>query len=263
MLKTLLFLLIFSIAVPPAYCKRPESGAADLIGLRIIGDETDEKYDKSVRNRILDNWSAYSPKDDLDSAIAIFTIESSGKIRHVQLQRPHGRPEDIYAAVDAILSTSPVEPVPQTSSGSEYYSGQAPGKILFDQKANQLSVAATTADTENFLNKRTSLRGKAVVLHIIPIDVLKRYPGIFEPQELHGEVNIVSLPLSVFNASLRDTQNHFLPAEELFKEKSLLNFYSDWEAFFNAHRSATKAEIVDMGQKMRRKYSNLTLKAAE
>lgn len=260
MLKALLFLLVLNVAVSPAYSKRPEPDAADIIGIRTISDQTDAKYDESIRHRILDNWSAYSSKDDLDSAIAIFNVESNGKIRDVQLQRPHGRREDIYAAVDAILSTSPVEPVPQTPS-SKMYSGQAPGKILFDQKLNELPVATTTADSENFLKLHPSLRGKIVILHIIPVDVLKRYPGIFQPQELHDEANIVALPLSILNSLFQNNLNHFVPAAGLFKDRAVLNFYSDWEAFFETHTSATKSELVEMGRKMREKYSRLTLKS--
>ncbi|MBV2355416.1 hypothetical protein KUM39_13735 [Streptomyces sp. J2-1] len=49
-------------------------------------------------------------------------------------------------------------------------------------------------------NKHPELKGKVVVHHTIEQQVLKRYPGLFSPDEIHSLENLCGIPKGYINS---------------------------------------------------------------
>ncbi|CAN5277268.1 hypothetical protein BH11CYA1_BH11CYA1_10050 [soil metagenome] len=74
---------------------------------------------------------------------------------------------------------------------------------------------------------------------MIPLDVLTRYPGVIVDSELVRLGNIKAIPIMGLI-----TVDEDVTTRRSLGNTQIVNFFQDWEKFFETHKSPTKAVIV-------------------
>ncbi|MFE5171403.1 MULTISPECIES: putative T7SS-secreted protein [unclassified Streptomyces] len=92
------------------------------------------------------------------------------------------------------------------------------------------SVGSTTNHKykQTFFNEHPQLKGKVVVHHAIEQQVLKRYPGLFSPDEIHSLENLRGIPKGDINSRIH-----------------LSEIRVSWNEFYRTHPNPTRQEVLD------------------
>lgn len=92
------------------------------------------------------------------------------------------------------------------------------------------SVGSTTNHKykQTFFKEHPQLKGKVVVHHAIEQQVLKRYPGLFSPDEIHSLQNLRGIPKGDINSRIH-----------------LSEIRVSWNEFYRTHPNPTRQEVLD------------------
>ncbi|QKV95687.1 RHS repeat protein [Streptomyces sp. NA02950] len=92
------------------------------------------------------------------------------------------------------------------------------------------SVGTATSHNykKTFFAAYPHLKGKVVVHHAIEQQILKRYPGLFKPEEIHSLQNLRGIPKGAINASIH-----------------LSEIRKSWNSFYATHSSPTRQQVLD------------------
>lgn len=95
---------------------------------------------------------------------------------------------------------------------------------------NEASVGHTNNFNykKNFFQAHPDLKGKVVVHHAIEQQVLKRYPGLFSPNELHSVENLRGIPKGDINSKVH-----------------LSEIRKSWNDFYASHPNPTRQQVLD------------------
>jgi hypothetical protein len=89
-----------------------------------------------------------------------------------------------------------------------------------------------------FLEAHPELEGKVVVHHAVEQRALRRYPDVVSPEEMHSLENLRGIPID---------DNYKLHLSDIRKE---------WNRFYDAHKTATKDELLEKASEIDRKYGS-------
>ncbi|WP_438314739.1 putative T7SS-secreted protein [Streptomyces sp. HUAS TT3] len=81
---------------------------------------------------------------------------------------------------------------------------------------------------KTFFNEHPDLEGKVVVHHAIEQQTLKRYPGLFKPEEIHSLENLRGIPKGDINSRIH-----------------LSEIRVSWNEFYNNHPNPTRQQVLD------------------
>lgn len=194
---------------------------------------------EQVRQRICSNYVPMSedyPYADSMNANVRFSL-LSGKINQVKLNLVKKDPETAFSVLEAIYASNPLPP-------AQVYAYSPEGRVRVQETDITLSGKsfgglrpAKPQDGGLLTPVEKYHPRKKLDIHLIPIDVLNRYPGLFSRAEVLGSENILALPTGAL--ILYPDNFHPVPS------KRLMDFFNSWEAFFLAHpKSATRGEVL-------------------
>lgn len=90
---------------------------------------------------------------------------------------------------------------------------------------------------KTFFAKHPHLKGKVWVHHAVPQAVMKRYPGLLTPAEMHALDNLRGIPKGRVNNRLH-----------------LSVLRRQWERFYRNNPSPTKQDLYDFAARMDKRY---------
>jgi hypothetical protein len=95
---------------------------------------------------------------------------------------------------------------------------------------DEASVGSTTSHNykKTFFTAHPDLEGKVVVHHAIEQQVLKRYPNLFTPDEIHSLENLRGIPKGDINSRIH-----------------LSEIRVSWNRFYETHPNPTRQEVLD------------------
>lgn len=163
---------------------------------------------------------------------ASFRVMNSGRIDDVKLSFINKDPESALSLLEAIHGSSPLPPFTDTN-------GDLLRSIEVFLDLDKLQKNSRNGMTEGQRNSAEKLK-----VHLIPIDVVNRYPALFSRSELTGATNLAELPS---NALIVDQDNvHPGPS------KKLMDFFRAWERFFSDHpKGATRTEVLEFKERVK------------
>lgn len=219
-------------------------GVPGIVGRRcgITGPSlSDIEYDKGILRRLQANLQIADSAQGAKSAV-LFHIEKDGAISNVTLY-PSGAIRADLAALEAVLSSSPL-PAPPKTKDLEYYNG-ALGRLDFGEPAVDQAVKV-------FYSAHPKLKGKVGLLHLMPADILHRYPGICDEKEIFGSENLI--PVRLKDISTRRPSNETVSASEFLQGTKLSSFFDEWNRFFRMHPTTTRSELFAEAARLRKAY---------
>lgn len=89
---------------------------------------------------------------------------------------------------------------------------------------------------ETFFSAHPELRGEVWVHHAVEQQVLRRYPDVVQPQQLHSLENLRGIPTAVNN------------------ELHLSALRREWNAFYRTHPEATLEDLLEYATQLDHKY---------
>lgn len=92
---------------------------------------------------------------------------------------------------------------------------------------------------EKYFGSHPDQKERHIAFYRIPLDALKRYPGLFAENELLADGNI---------GIMKATVNSGLSVSEVERLRTI--YLGTWEPFFIAHPSATKQQILEIRDKL-------------
>ncbi|MBA4027132.1 MAG: hypothetical protein C0473_02720 [Cyanobacteria bacterium DS3.002] len=208
-------------------------------------------YHREIEKRIYKNL--VDPNSSLEGrggVIAGFALKKDGKIRDVSIGQSSGKNASDFACFEAILGSSPLSAAPSPENQREqwfridFYESRSP---YFEPAIRKADLTA-----DEFYKNNPSLKARAVPLHLIPLDVLTRYPGIFSETELIGLGNLKAIPIDGLISIDEEATTRRTLGNLKVKE-----FFHDWENFFETHVEPKKADIVSFRDELIKKYSSL------
>lgn len=218
-------------------------------------------YRQATEKRIYKNLT--SPEQTHEpvahkGARATMLIHPDGKIKDVWLSESSGKTAADFACFEAILSASPLPspPVEKEGSSCTYRFTPGPQRETIDfyetNMPKYFHIEKAPFSSNQFFETNPKLKGQFALIHLIPVDVLQRYPGLFTEVELTDLANLKPVPL----------QGLIEIGKDFTTQRFLLNpdvkaFFSDWESFFEIHRSSTKKEVLSFSKTLLTKYPNL------
>ncbi|MGW9080087.1 putative T7SS-secreted protein [Streptomyces kronopolitis] len=102
------------------------------------------------------------------------------------------------------------------------------GKSLPTREEASVGHAASHNYKKNFFEAHPELKGQVVVHHAIEQQVLRRYPGLFSPSEMHSLENLRGIPKGDINSRIH-----------------LSEIRVAWNEFYSSHPSPTRQQVLD------------------
>ncbi|WP_018349385.1 polymorphic toxin-type HINT domain-containing protein [Longispora albida] len=102
------------------------------------------------------------------------------------------------------------------------------GKGIPTREPATVGSAASHNYKETFFKANPGLRGNVVVHHAIEQQVLRRYPGLFSPAEIHSLQNLRGIPKGTVN-----NRAHLSEIRKL------------WNGFYDSHPNPSRKEVLD------------------
>jgi hypothetical protein len=175
----------------------------------------------------MSNWkkeAEFSTGDNLKGTVCVAYDTTTGLIKKLSTEdeAEKGDPQTIGTMVDFFLVQQPAK----NTSGLGYAL-----RVGFVELPKSESLSKIVKLNENIASKAVILRG-------IPASVLKRYPNIFNEDEIFNDKNFRALPL---------------------KQSSVENiraFRQPWIDFFVSHNTATKEQILEVLKSVDEKYKS-------
>jgi hypothetical protein len=202
-------------------------------------------YYKSIQARIYGNLTEY-PASKNTGAIALFSITPEGKIRDCILGLSSDSNTRDFACLEAIYGSSPLPPptqeLVQNSCNTKYRPGTQRAQIDFYETKYPKQFALPTEFKDSALKH---VQGKdkgndVVFLHLLPLDVMNRYPGLFSIDELSSSENVKELSTKgLLGPSAKST------IHKVFANTSIKQFFSNWEDFFCSHPNTTREQLLE------------------
>lgn len=213
-------------------------------------------YFKEIEARAYKNITDYNlPKLGVTSTA--FSITADGKIKDFSIGPSSGNPSADFACAEAIISSSPLPEPPK-----ENYIGHPPKSAINLDKRTQIDFYQTnypkyfqlpisySNTAAPFFDGNESRRNQEVALHLIPLDVVQRYPGLFTTAELSARDNCVGIPIAGLFDEMAGNSAHKVIANTTVKK-----FFASWEEFFASHKAASKEEILHWKKKVAEELS--------
>lgn len=191
------------------------------------------EYDNTVKKRILGNYvaptEAYPHPNGIQATVRILR---DGTIGSVKLMFARRDPEIQFSLLEAIYSCAPFPPVPEYEDGVSKFARDQNFVLDLSKLENLGPALAQTQNVDLPVVKRHPR--DTVTLHLIPLDVLNRYPGVFSRSELLATENLKLLP----KATSLNYTSYPVPS------KNVMSFFKAWEGFFSTHPKASREEIM-------------------
>ncbi len=99
-------------------------------------------------------------------------------------------------------------------------------------------AAESTNYAKNFFDAHPDLKGKVVIHHAIEQQVLKRYPGLVNPGDMHALPNLRGIP------------------KEINNELHLSSIRKEWNDFYEEHPSPTREDLDTYAKYIDDKYGS-------
>jgi len=136
------------------------------------------------------------------------------------------------SSVNTMVSTSKEQRTTQLPSENKN------DRIHTSLEKARFGYASTTNYKKTFFTAYPYLKGQVVIHHAVPQNILKRYPGLVKPEEIHSFENLRGIPRAInddFHASL-------------------LN--SEWNHFYRENPTATKELLLEKATEIDTKYGH-------
>jgi hypothetical protein len=188
------------------------------------------KWGKEFRERVSEDWAPISTTTAKKTTVE--GIEGNGFLYLVRIDKSSGDAQFDFDCLQAVL-------------GAACFSEDNSAGILnryiqsFDSKKAITRTGQLEGINRFFTDHPNDTKDQTLTYYKIPLDVLKRFPGLFSEQELLDTSNIGTIT----NESTNRVGQSAL--------EKLVNVYSGiWIPFFVKHPNATKQEIFDIASKL-------------
>lgn len=196
------------------------------------------EYTRSVQERIFSNYVPVSEDYPHPNGMrANVKVMRDGKISSAKLTFMRKDPDSEFSLLEAIYSSSPLPPVPEYESrGVKFARDQEFTLDLSELKKKSIGQAKPQTPGAGHAVEKLNPK-ETVGLHLIPLDVLNRYPGLFSRSELMASNNIATLS--------KDGLIVYPEAYHPAPSKKLMSFFRAWESFFVDHpEKVTREEVL-------------------
>lgn len=195
------------------------------------------KYQEGYKTKILSNFKS-SPAPE--GFTLLFRVDKSGSLHDASVFDTSHNQHFNLAAIEALLTSFPLV-APPSGETLTSYDNLLPGRVDF--KPEKVEKAKTN---------------KLVQIHLIPLEVLNRYPKAFRREELESSqnklVSTIQLPLPPYKNLPGTSNDHSI---ESVIGKELASFFAAWRDFFSKHKVASKDELTSYGNSLLDKFKNL------
>jgi|GEM_PF-2947292 len=218
------------------------------------------KFDRGVYA----NWSPYTSRLHEGAITLAYSISPEGVVESV-ITAAQGAIEENFGIMDAILSEPSPGKLPKSmiKFDADGKPLKVKGRIEFFSKLVFIAFGSSVfGDTRNFFAARPDLKGKVVIFHALPLSILHQYTGIFTYAELHDTANMrpVSIDKLCSTKPYPRESGYIFPRLTpalLFKDARMLSLYKEWQEYFKAHKTTTRAALLAQRAKMDKKYAAL------
>lgn len=198
---------------------------------------------QAITTGINEVWDCSDPNADNLTEVS-FAIADDGKIYDSTITRWSKNEQFNAECLEAVCSLSPVTPSNSHNGFLEHRT------IRFCKNAQEPRIEPRydASDVKEYLRNHPEPQNtleKFVVVHKIPLDVLRRYPGLFTREELFSSENLIEIKGNVG----RD-----LPNSEGQRQGNpqfvgtIGHLYAFWSDFFAENPKATKEQIIEHAQ---------------
>jgi len=189
----------------------------------------------SLLDAIKRSWDSSEPKSD-DTPMVSVGIGVDGRLYNAVMDRYSANEQFNAECLEAVCGASPVTPTGFHSGNLE------PATLRFSAKENPPRFEGQ--DIKDYLSKHPQPEGemsKFVVVHKIPLDVLRRYPGLFSEKELLSESNLQEIHIGITSPVDKDGNRRNKPTYiDLIN-----NHFGFWADLFLKNPRITRHEILE------------------
>lgn len=254
------FVLAVSLSCTIQNCAAIEDvppGFVDLPGPPHSLDATPtmQKYYDLLNRRIYGNQAStgFIPST---SVILTMRVLPDGRIRDLVLGPSSGDDSTDFACMEAALSVSPFagpeQEIARLNDGKAANAKFVEVHFFKTRYPSYFKIPAEQRSTEEkFFEKNPTYRGKAVAIHVIPLDVTSRYPGLFSLVELSSTENIRAIKTKGLFTSAGGHGRRSLSNPEV------LAFFKAWEDFFEKHASPDKETVIAQKDHLMKQFGGL------
>lgn len=186
-----------------------------------------------LRQRIYDDWAPSKAMPVGKHVDVTYSIASDGKLYDVKLEQSSGDAQLDADCVQAVLGVSAFCPMARLTREGELCHTQ----IYFDSKTR---AGHNNSGISKYFAAHPEQEAEHVAYYRIPLDVLKRYPGLFSEAELFSDSNFFTL-----RDDSTDGPNHGPGLSSAAIARLRYVYQSMWIPFFLKFPSATKQQILD------------------
>jgi len=206
-------------------------------------------YRKSIEEHIYSQ--AWAPQGANDRPIipyrgarARMTIAEDGTLSEVKLLQSSGKDFADFYCLEALLTSSPLPRPPYHSprpAGRRQLNGPLDEVIDFYETSmpDYFQIKPSKFTNEAFFTQHPELKNSAVVLHLLPLSILKYYPDLFTAAELNGSENIKVIPTQ----GLLNYGPDFT-TDRTISNQAIIKFFKNWESFVKGHPVTTRKELL-------------------
>lgn len=185
----------------------------------------------NLRQRVYSSWAPTKQIVGLSNVYVKVSATANGQLYDVCIERTSGDRQLDADCLQAVMGASRSCPIKISVEELDHFS------IKFGSKT---PVGHTHDGISRYFAKHPEYQKDWIAFYRVPLDVLKRYPGLFTEQELLDESNI-----GLIEAIDRD--NPKLP--NWVSERLKFLYQHLWVPFFVSHPSVTREQVLEFKKK--------------
>lgn len=204
--------------------------------------ESDVNYTQVLEKRVKADWYCSFPTPK--AVLVGFLIGDDGKIYNVRVKQSSGDNQVDAECLEAVCGVSPV----QLSPGRRITGDLTAVELTF-HRDDSAEKAADNLAVVNYFKKHPNLQSKYVAIHLIPVDVLKRFPTAFSQDQIRSESN---LRLIAIDGYPHKQGEEWLPSQPHSYSEIIKEVYARWALFFQCNHTPTRQDILKESNKIKR-----------
>lgn len=186
----------------------------------------------NLRNRIYKDWAPSKKLAEEDSVYITISGNAEGKLYDVEIEKSSGDRQLDADCLQAVMGTSCSCRLDICPEDLDHFTCKFDSKTPIGHKEDAIS---------KYFSKHPKKKNDYIAFYRIPLDVLKRYPGLFLKSELLEESNIGLIKA----ISPEDPELPFWVKQQL-----KILYQRTWVPFFLSHPKPTKQQIIDLRNKL-------------
>lgn len=186
----------------------------------------------NLRKRIYADWAPSKKPAEKETVYITISGNSEGKLYDVEIEKSSGNRQLDADCLQAVMGASCSCPLNICPEDLDHFT------CKFDSKT---PIGHEEEGISKYFLKNQNEKNDYIAFYRIPLDVLKRYPGLFSKNELLEESNIGLIKA----ISPEDPELPFWVKQQL-----KILYQRTWVPFFLSHPKPTKQQIIDLRNKL-------------